>query len=211
MKWGNTHTTLLYYVKAQIKKDNPVYIRKAPSLQAEISKTLYQGSFLPVYEKQGGFLRTNEGWIQEPCIKDIQKVIPANITDIGIWIISQFLPRINQNRTCKYQFPQSIVCEMNSLYNKAICSQVEAADQLSTDEIAFSHHYTVSSNLIVQHIPDFEVAYVDPSQYPCVSIKNTIFIKICDEDVGQARAVVDSLCRLLQTWYGLLNIVTISH
>lgn len=205
----NLNLSLQYYLKTSIRKDKPINVYVKPLLQSEIANTFYSDRFLPVYKAHNNFLRTTQGWIQESCMKESQKVFPTNITDIGVWIIAQFLPRSNKNRTCSYQSPKSIVCELNCHYGGSAYSQIALTELLRANQTTFSCHYTVSADLIIQHIPDYEEAYIDPFKHHDGLEKNTIFMKIFDADGRKARAVGDSLCRLLQTWYGPLNIIEV--
>lgn len=198
------------------EKENPVgTYRVTPSIGVNVRSgpgtsygkvTAYsQNTLVTVLETQGGWGRTDKGWVSMAYLEAVQS---DRKTDNGIVIQEDFIPAGRKNRPGKSNPDEYITIHETGNFSKGADAAAHAS-YLKSDSAAnkyVSWHYTVDDHAIVQHIPDGETAYHAGDGKDGPGNNTSIGIEICvnpDGDFDKAKENAASLVRLLVDEHGI--------
>ena len=182
-----------------------VNVRSGPGTSYDKVTAYSQNTLVTVLETQGGWGRTDKGWVSMAYLEAVQG---QRITDNGIVIQEDFIPAGRKNRPGKSNPDEYIAIHETGNFSRGADAAAHAS-YLKSDSAAndyVSWHYTVDDHAIVQHIPDGETAYHAGDGKDGPGNNTSIGIEICvnsDGDFDKAKENAASLVRLLMSERGL--------
>ena len=161
------------------------------------------GTVVDILETDSGWGRTDKGWV---AMEYLEAVEPRT-TDTGMEIQEDYIPPGAKNRPGTPNPDTWITIHETGNFDKGADAAAHAAYLKGAAENAYvSWHYTVDDHAIVQHLPDYEIAYHAGDGADGPGNASSIGIELCVNsggDFAATQANAAALVRLLMAEHGI--------